>query len=439
MNEDSRSIVLFASVSHAIVHTYELSIPILVAIWLVEFPVTTATMGIVVSVGYGLFGVGSLPGGVLADRYGSRTLIVGGLVGMGLSFLLLSLAPGVATIAVALAAWGIAASVYHPSGLSLISKGVDDRGSAFAYHGMAGNVGIAFGPLLTALLLLRFDWRTVTGLLVIPTVVAVAYALTTEFDVAAVSTDGGERSDPAEGGDHTDSAERGERSGPVDGDGPKASIAAFLADSRALFTLGFTLAMAVVMMNGLFYRGILTFLPEVLDRFLPPVTDYVQLFDPGSPMAEEFTLSSYVYVGLLTVGIAGQYAGGRLSDRVPPTTGLAIVFGGLAAVTVGFVPATSGGVAALLLVSGLLGFLLFALQPLYQAMIADHSPPGDRGLSYGYTYLVSFGIGAAGAAVAGGLLAVVTADITFLALAAFPVLGGLFAVALGRRVGAPAS
>jgi len=370
MNENSRSIVLFTSVSHAIVHTYELSIPILVAIWLVEFPVTTATMGIIVSVGYGLFGIGSLPGGVLADRYGSRTLIVGGLVGMGLSFLLLSIAPGVATIAVALAAWGIAASVYHPSGLSLISKGVDDRGSAFAYHGMAGNVGIAFGPLLTALLLLRFDWRTVTGLLVIPTVVAVAYALTTEFDVAAVSTDGGERSDPAESGDQPN---------PTDADGHKASIVAFLADSKALFTVGFALAMAVVMMNGLFYRGMLTFLPEVLDRFLPPVTDYVQLFEPGSPMAEEFTLSSYVYVGLLTVGIAGQYAGGRLSDRVPPTTGLAIVFGGLAAVTVGFVPAISGGVATILLVSSLLGFLLFALQPLYQAMIADHSPPGDRG------------------------------------------------------------
>lgn len=424
MNEDSRSIVLFASISHAIVHTYELSIPILVAIWLVEFPVTTATMGVVVSVGYGLFGIGSLPGGVLADRYGSRTLIIGGLVGMGLSFLLLSIAPGVATIAVALAAWGIAASVYHPSGLSLISKGVDDRGSAFAYHGMAGNVGIAFGPLLTALLLLRFDWRTVTGLLVIPTVIAVAYALTTEFNVAAVSTDGGERSD---------SAESGERSDPTDGDGPKASIVAFLADSKALFTVGFALAMAVVMMNGLFYRGILTFLPEVLDRFLPPITDYVRLFEPGSPMAEEFTLSSYVYVGLLTVGIAGQYAGGRLSDRVPPTTGLAIVFGGLAAVTVGFVPATSAGVATLLVVSGLLGFLLFALQPLYQAMIADHSPPGDRGLSYGYTYLVSFGIGAAGAAIAGGLLSVVTANLTFLALAVFPVLGGLLAAALGRR------
>jgi len=415
MNDNSRSIVLFTGISHAIVHTYELSIPILVAIWLVEFPVTTATLGVVVSVGYALFGIGALPGGVLADRLGSRTLIVSCLAGMGLSFLLLSLAPGVVTIAIALAAWGIAASVYHPSGLSLISTGVEDRGSAFAYHGMAGNIGIAFGPLVTALLLLTFDWRMVARLLVIPTVVAIGYALTTEFDeAAAVTADGG-----------TDQ--------PESVDDEPMSLSAFLADSRALFTVGFTLAMAIVMMNGLFYRGMLTFLPDVLDQFLPPITDYVQLFDPGSPIAEEFSLSSYVYVALLTIGIGGQYVGGKVSDRIPSTTGLAVVFGSLVVVTVAFVPAASGGVVTLLLVSGLLGFLLFALQPLYQATIADHSPPGDRGLSYGYTYLVSFGIGAAGAAVAGFLLSVVTTDGTFLALAAFPALGSLLAIALSRR------
>ena len=84
MNDNSRSIVLFTGISHAIVHTYELSIPILVAIWLVEFPVTTATLGVVVSIGYALFGIGALPGGVLADRLGSRTLILGCLAGMGL-------------------------------------------------------------------------------------------------------------------------------------------------------------------------------------------------------------------------------------------------------------------------------------------------------------------------------------------------------------------
>jgi len=408
MNENARSVVLFTGLSHAIVHTFELSIPILVVIWLLEFPVSTATLGLVVGAGYALFGIGALPGGVLADRYGSQTLILVCLAGMGGAFLLLSFATGVVTIAVALGLWGVAASIYHPSGLSLISTSVEDRGTAFAYHGMAGNVGIALGPLVTALLLLTFDWRIVTRLLVVPAIVAIGYALTAEFDeTAAVSVDGGTTR--------------------------SMSLSKFVADSRALFTVGFGLAMCIVMMNGLFYRGTLTFLPNVLGDFLPPVSEYVSVFEPGSPLAEEFDLSSYLYVGLLAIGIGGQYLGGRVSDRIRPTTGLAVVFGSLVAVAVIFTPAARAGLGPLLLVSAVLGFLLFALQPLYQATIAEYSPPDDRGLSYGYTYLTSFGVGAAGAAIAGYLLSVVSVDGTFLALAVFPALGAGFSLVLRRR------
>lgn len=409
MDENSRSVVAFTGLSHAMVHTYELSIPILVVIWLTEFPATRAAFGLAVAIGYALFGIGALPGGVLADRFGSRSLIVACLAGMGFSFLVLSFAQGIVTIAFALVLWGVAASVYHPAGLSLISTGVENRGTGFAYHGMAGNVGIALGPLLTALLLLTLDWRTVTRLLVVPAVVTGGYALTADFDeMAAVSADGG-----------------AERSAP-------ASLSQFVSDSRALFTVGFGLAMLIVMMNGLFYRGTLTFLPDILGEFLPSVSQLGWLFEPGSQMAEEFDLSSYLYVGLLTIGIGGQYVGGKLSDRIAPTLSLAVVFGCLAVIAVGFVPAANVGLPALILVSALLGFLLFALQPLYQATIAEYSPPDDRGLSYGYTYLTSFGVGAAGAAIAGYLLSVVDVGGTFLALAAFPLLGATFALVLYR-------
>jgi len=416
MDGNDRAIVSFTGLAHALVHTYELSIPILVVVWLTEFPVTTATLGTVVAVGYGLFGAGALPGGVFADRYGSNTLVTACLVGMGASFLLLSVAPAVPVIAVALGLWGLSASVYHPAGLALISKGVEARGTGFAYHGMAGNAGIALGPLVTALLLLVADWRVVSALLVLPAVGAIAYARTAEFDeMAAVSADGA--------GDVADA-----------GDGPPNSLADFAADSRALFTTGFTLAMLVVMANGLFYRGTLTFLPDVLGEFLPPVGDVFGLF-ADSPLASEFDLAFYLYVALLTVGIGGQYVGGKLTDRIETPVGLAAGFAGLAVVAVLFAPAAAAGVAPLLAVSALLGFLLFVLQPLYQATIAEYSPPGDRGLSYGYTYLCSFGVGAAGAAVSGYLLSTVGVDGTFLGLAAFPLVGLGFALALWRLNG----
>lgn len=413
MDENSRSIVGFTMVSHALVHTYELSIPILVVIWLTQFSVTTAVLGTVVSVGYSLFGLGALPSGILTDRYGAKRLIALGLVGMGAAFLLLSFAQGVLTIALALAIWGVAASIHHPAALALISTGVDEQGTGFAYHGMAGNLGIAVGPLVTALLLLAFDWRLVTGLLVVPAILAAAYAFTADFDeMQAVN-----------------STER------VADGGQTLSLSSFVDDSRGLLTVGFGLALGIVMMNGLFYRGVLTFLPDILGQFLPPVTEYVRLFDPGSPLAEEFDLASYLYAGLLTIGIAGQYVGGKLTDRIPPSGGLATIFGALALVAILFVPAAQSGLGPLLAISVILGFLLFALQPMYQATIAGQTPAGKRGLSYGYTYLANFGIGAAGAGIAGFLLTRTDAGGTFLVLALIPAVGAFVSLALYKQGG----
>ena len=410
MDGNSRSIVGFTMVSHALVHTYELSIPVLLVIWLSEFPVTTAILGTVVSVGYGLFGAGALPSGLLSDRYGAKQLILAGLGGMGASFLLLSTAQGIVMIAVALALWGVAASIHHPAALALISTGVDDQGTGFAYHGMAGNIGIALGPLVTALMLLAFDWRVVTGLLVVPAVLAAGYALTTDFDeMGAIES----RTNVADGGQ-------------------TLSLSSLLADSRALFTVAFGLLLLVVVMNGLFYRGVVTFLPDILGEFLPDISQYVQVFEPGSPMAEEFDLASYLYVGLLTVGIGGQYVGGKLTDRISTSAGMAAIFGSLTVVAVLFVPAARAGIVPLLVISVALGFLLFAIQPMYQATIAQYTPPGDRGLSYGYTYLANFGIGAVGASIAGILLTRTDISGTFLVLALAPVAGVVISLALYR-------
>jgi len=399
-------------VGHLLVHTYELSIPILMTIWLLEFSTTAATLGLAVSVGYALFGVGALPAGLLVDRFGSHRLISTCLAGMGLSFLALGFAPNVLGVTVALALWGVAASVYHPAGLTLISNGVRDRGRAFAYHGMAGNVGIAGGPLLAAILLLAFDWRLVATLLALPALVAAVAGTAIEFDptTRVEMADGGRRQTPE-------------------------SIAAFVDETRQLFTLGFLLVFAIVAFNGLYYRGVLTFLPDLLGDFLAAAIDDVQpsVFDPDSPLAEEFDLSRYLYTGLLTVGIGGQYLGGRIADAIEPDRGLIVMLSTLSVIALLFVPAAGTGLPGLLLASFVLGFVLFAMQPLTQATIAKYSLPESRGLSFGYTYLAIFGIGALGAAVAGTVLTYTSVSVMFVVLAGFSTGGGLLAILLVTR------
>jgi MFS family permease len=67
----------------------------------------------------------------------------------------------------------------------------------------------------------------------------------------------------------------------------------------------------------------------------------------------------------------------------------------------------------------LVGFFLFVVQPFYQATVAEYTPAGTRGLSYGYTYLGVFGVGALGGAVAGGVLTYANDTALFAVLAAF--------------------
>jgi len=393
---EDRKIIGVTSVSHAAVHTYELSIPILMVAWLAEFDdLSRATLGLAVGVGYVLFGLGSLPGGVLADRIGSRSLIVGCLVGMSGGFLVLSLSTGLAGITLGLAVWGAAASVYHPAGLSLITKGVERRGRALGYHGAAGNVGIGVGPLVAAVLVVFVDWRVVAAVLALPALAAAVYAYRLDFDEPV--GDGG-----------------GETDGGTDDGNPS-----FIVQSRALFASTFAVAFVVVMASGLYYRGVITFLPDIL-------ADTVA-FDPGWTV--EFEASNYVYSALLIVGIAGQYVGGRLVERGTERW-MAVGYVAFVVVALAFVPVLDAPLA-LVVVALFLGFVLFVIEPLYQNAVALHTPPEARGVSYGYTYLGFFGVGALGATLAGAILTYSSASAVFVVFAG---VGAVAAVAAAYLV-----
>lgn len=384
MDGNERSIVGMAMLGHALVHTYELSIPILIPIWIGKFGVTPSTMGLVAGAGYAMFGFGSVPAGALADVYDSKALIALCFGGMSVAFLGVSAAPNVPTLTVALLVWGAAASMYHPTGLSLLSRGVDQRGRALGYHGIAGNVGVAIGPLVTILLLLVFDWRVATLALAVPGLVAVPFVWRSDLVEPAVAADGDGTSHAADG---------------------SLSWSSFLGMARTTFSGLFLIVFALVIMEGVYYRGALTFLPDLLSGF----TTFGTIDLAGRAIQP----SRYIYVGLLIIGIAGQYVGGRLSDRIDPTLGVALAFGALGIIALLFIPAATAGLWPLLVISALLGFAVFGEQPLLQAAVADHSSADTRGISYGFMYSGVFGFGAAGAAIAGFLLTYATRDALF--------------------------
>lgn len=404
MNANDRALTGFTMLGHATFHAYELVIPILVVVWLDEFGVTPAVIGVVVGAAYALTGLGALPAGLLADAYSAKRLVLLCIVGMSAGFALLSAADGLPAIALGLLVWGAAASVYHPAGLALISRGAEARGSAFAYHGIGGNLGVAGGPLLGAVLLVALDWRQVVLVMLVPALVALVVGARLDFDETAGAA-------ARENDASTADAVRDLRS--------------VLADSKLLFAGGFALVFLVGNLYGLYYRGVLTFLPEVLAG-LP-------LFTPVEVGGRAIEPSRYVYSALLVFGAAGQFAGGKLVDRVPAERALIGSFLALAAVALVFIPASNAGLAPLLVVGGVLGFLVFFEAPVNQEVVSRHVPPDARGISFGYVYLAVLGVGAAGAAGAGIVLTRGSPAVLFGLLAAIAVVAAGLGVVLFRR------
>ena len=95
---------------------------------------------------------GGLAGGLLADRFGGRQVLLGSTVGMALAYGSLALvgAP-VAAIAVLFLA-GLFEAAYHPTAFALVGdlKPEDERTHAYGVIRAAGNVGTILGPLAGA-------------------------------------------------------------------------------------------------------------------------------------------------------------------------------------------------------------------------------------------------------------------------------------------------
>src|SRR5438132_1628072 len=155
-----RAIVWVTSVGHFLCHLAEVMFPCLLLAVCAEFSLARDEGTFVALLGYVLFGAGALPVGLWADRWGTRNLFCGYFFLVAGSAVAVALAPSTLGLFLALTALGLAASIYHPAGLSMISLGVARRSRAMGMNGVAGNLGIASAPLVAWLAMAGLgDWR----------------------------------------------------------------------------------------------------------------------------------------------------------------------------------------------------------------------------------------------------------------------------------------
>ena len=80
-------------------------------------------------------------------------------LGCGVSLAGAALAPDLVVLAVALAALGMFAAIYHPVGTAMLIEQATSRGRSLAFNGVCGNLGVALAAGCTAALSYLIGWR----------------------------------------------------------------------------------------------------------------------------------------------------------------------------------------------------------------------------------------------------------------------------------------
>jgi predicted MFS family arabinose efflux permease len=358
----------YVAASHGLVHVMELTYPALLSRIEVDFGIRSVVSGGIATAFGWAFGSSAIPAGFLTDRLGSRQVIVYAFFGGSLMAVLAGLAPNEWFLAAALAGLGLMIGLYHPAGLSAVSQGIQQRGVALGLHGVAGNVGQALAPAIAVGLAILIDWRAafffVGGLSAVLGLVMAFIRLPVHGEDEVLAA-------PVEETEEEDS---------------KPNLAVPLLVVYAAFVL-----------SGMVYRGAITFLPKHLEELVN----------------EDFG-AAFVTVALL-MGAVGQLVGGSISERVPLER-LAPVIAVLTIPALLLTALLSG--AALVVLASVFVFLYFANQPVFTGLIADYSPPGRVGRSFGISFFAGFGLGSLGAVIAGAFVDQWDTGAAFLALTA---------------------
>ena len=382
-------LVLLISCAHALVHTFELALPAVEQMIGEEFGVDKSSMGNLGMVWRLPFGLGAVLAGFLADRYGSRPLLIVYLIGCSITAVLTRWAPSFNILLLVMLAMGCFASIYHPAGLSLISRETtpETRGSALGLHGIIGSLGIAGAPFGAMLLFSsgNLDWRDYYLILTVPAMLIVGRLLFDEMR-------------------HKKAA--------------KASPVAVSVESTpeaAICWSRYLILVSAGALSGFVYGAFMHFLPRYLDTAgLRP--------DDWTPASFRNALAAVVLgFGAIGQGIAGRLCRpGRLELLL-----VVVLFGNVPPLLwMAFAEGPSRFVAACVL-----AVVHFMNQPVYNSLIAQHIPASRRSLGYGFSNMMCFGIGAFGpyfagqfvddTAVYGGLAGVAAAAGLFAAYSLF--------------------
>jgi len=382
MNKENNIVVGVTAFSHLAVHAQMMVFPTLMLLFQHEFGLGMDILGMMATAGAFMFGLGAIPAGILEGKLCGRTLLLIYQIGSALGGLVLVMANEPVQMTIGLGLLGLASSIYHPAGLTILSRRLKKLSKGLAVHGIAGSMGLALGPLLAGFTAEYGSWRA-SYLVWIGLQLLLAFVTMTMIK---------RRNQPKENN----------KSQEIEITDKPAIILYYIM----AITLGFS------------FGGFTTFMPTLFGM----QTDGVFSYFPETLKAGIFT--TLVFLS----GIIGQTIGGYLGDKYRRSTMLFFIiilnmpFMALMGYTNGW---------ALFIASIFLGIVYFLNQPVSNALLADLTPSSHRGLGYGISFFLSFGIGGIAPAVGGWIVDHYSVEMVFpvMALSLIPgIIAGWFLI-----------
>ena len=154
-------VISLVGAAHFISHIYQLALPPLFPLLLVDLDVSYTALGLLVSVFSIAAVAGQVPMGFVVDRIGGARVLIGGLAVQGAAIAAVAATTSYWTLLLAIAIAGLAHSVYHPADYAILSRAVPEGrlGRAYTLHSFSGHIGTAAAPALMVGLAALWDWR----------------------------------------------------------------------------------------------------------------------------------------------------------------------------------------------------------------------------------------------------------------------------------------
>ena len=355
-----KSVLLFTSLAHSLDHSYVLVLSVLIPLIMIEFDMDYGEIGAIASVFGFLFGLNAIPAGFLSDRIGSRKIAAFSVFLCAVAALLVSIAWNKMVLALFFVIMGVGAGLYHPSGISLVSKAFEEhRSKAMGIHGIGGNLGQAVTPVLTGFLAspevitiaafsivgLGLGWRTTYVLWAFPGfLVAVSILMFVKFKEEPVRDD---------------------------------SMWNMMKDMAKIPFENKNIGILLILTSfqGLYFNGLVYFLPTIITIV----------------KSEELIIAALLTTFGELTGAAGQALGGWSGDKYKKRTLLILFNLASTAGLVWFFFAESSLFLGLSI--ALVGISRYAFQPVQNSLIAESIPVKLRGRAYGLSFFTSYGIG----------------------------------------------